>query len=167
MKRLLILLFCFIPFWIHAQTDILVLQKRGMHLLSFTVNDVVKLKTSVTGSEWLEGPIEDMRHDSVYLEGQVFSYKDITAIQRTRTKSGLMLFGSAAWVIAGGIIVLGAVNGGLVRHDPAREWYTTSGLVTAGVMAVAGYFMRNSYVRTYHLGGRFKLVYLVLNPRRK
>lgn len=167
MKRLLILFFCFIPFLIHAQTDILVLQKRGMHLLSFTVNDVVKLKTSVTGHEWLEGPIEDLRRDSVYLEGQVFSYKDITAIQRTRTKSGLMLFGSAAWVIAGGIIVLGAVNGGLVRHDAAKDWYTTSGLVTAGVMAVAGYIMRSSYVKTYHLGGRFKLVYLVLNPKRK
>src|ERR1700761_8405694 len=82
MLKSLILAFCLISFGCYAQNDVLVLQKRGMHLASYTVGDQLTFKTVY--DQWFTGTIDALRHDSVYIMGQVFNYKEIAAIHNDK-----------------------------------------------------------------------------------
>ena len=137
MQRIFILIFCLIPFLSRAQHDVLALEKNGMHVRSYTIGDPMTFET-VYG-QWFTGTIDDLHHDTVYINGQAFSYKEIAAISREKTgwnnrSTGVLL--TAAGV---GFFAIGAANGGL-RGDKAKEWYTTSGLIIGGALVSADAF---------------------------
>ena len=113
MKPVVILLFCFIPFLTRAQTDILVLKKRGAHVRTYTVGDALYMETIY--HQWFNGTITEMRHDSVYLDGMPFHYQEIRTIRRTHYNFGNTVLPYGMIAAAAGILVLNAVNG--VRCD--------------------------------------------------
>lgn len=158
MQRIIILLFCVIPFVSRAQHDVLVLEKNNMHVRSYTVGDPMTFET-VYG-QWFTGNIDDLHHDTVYINGQAFSYKEIAAL--SKEKSSLITgkgAGLAAIVVGTGVFVLGAVNGG-IRGDRTKDWYTTSGIVLGGALIATGAVLIATAKRYYKLGGRFKLQYM-------
>jgi hypothetical protein len=163
MLRGIILFICLIPLLGHAQKDVLILQKRGMHVHAYTVGDQLTFKT-VYG-QWLSGTIEDLYHDSIYIVGQAFDIKEIAAIRKLAAKNNSNSLGTMAMVAGGGFMVIGAVNG-MLRKDAAKDWYTTSGLVIGGALLAGGYLLSRSGNRNYNLGGRFKLQYLQITKDR-
>jgi hypothetical protein len=157
--KALILFFCLIPFMTKAQTDILVLKKRGAHLRTYTVGDEITMETVY--DQWLTGTISQLQHDSIYLNGTAFHYKEIKAIRRTHYNFGNTVLPYGMMAAAGGILVLNAVNGAY-RHDKAKDWYTHSSIVTGISLLVGGFLLTRTTRSTYHLGHRFKLDYLEL-----
>ena len=146
------------PFVSRAQHDILVLEKNGMHVRSYTIGDPMTFET-VYG-QWFTGTIDDLRHDTVYINGQAFSYKEIGAL--SKEKSSLVSgkgAGLSAIVVGTGVFVLGAVNGG-IRGDRTKDWYTTSGIVLGSALIATGVVLIATARRYYKLGGRFKLQYM-------
>jgi hypothetical protein len=158
MQRILILLFCLTPLLSRAQHDVLALEKNGMHVRSYTVGDPMTFET-VYG-QWFTGTIDDLHHDTVYINGQAFSYKEIAALAREKT-TGLTGKGTgiAAIIVGGGVFGLGAFNGAY-RGDPAKSWYTTSGVVLGSALIATGVVLLATAKKYYKLGGRFKLQYL-------
>ena len=163
MNKVVILLFCFIPFITKAQTDILVLKKRGAHVRTYTVGDELNMQTVY--DQWFIGTITQMRNDSVFLNGMPFHYKEIRAIRRTHYNFGNTVLPYGMMAAAGGILVLNAVNGAY-RHDKAKDWYTRSGIITGASLLVGGFLLTRTTRSTYHLGHRFKLDYLQLTFRK-
>lgn len=158
MQRIIILVFCVIPFLSRAQHDFLALEKNGMHVRSYTIGDPMTFET-VYG-QWFTGTIDDLHHDTVYINGQAFSYKEIAAL--SREKNSLVTgkgAGLAAIVVGTGVFVLGAVNGG-IRGDRTRDWYTTSGIVLGSALITTGVVLIATAKKYYKLGGRFKLQYM-------
>jgi len=164
MLRVVILLFCLIPFFGRAQNDVLILQRRGMHVKAYTIGDQLTFKT-VYG-QWFTGNIEDMHHDTIYIVGQAFSYKEIAAIQRINTNINYGSIGTLMMVAGGGFMAIGAING-LLRHDPAGQWYTTSGYIIGGTLVGVGFLLSRVTAKNYNLGGRFKLQYLQISKDRR
>jgi hypothetical protein len=164
MIRFIILAFCCIPLATRAQNDILVLEKHGKHVRSYAIGDMMDVETVY--KQRFQGIITDLRHDSIFLNDRAWHYKEIAVIHDTRGKSGYMLFGTAMLVASGGILVLNAVNGAY-RGDEFKDWYTQSALITAAALAVGGILLRRAYYVHYHLGKKFKLQYLQLNPNKK
>lgn len=163
MLRGIILFFCLIPFFGHAQKDVLVLQKRGMHVHAYAVGDQLTFRT-VYG-QWLSGTIEDLYHDSIYIIGQAFDIKEIAAISRAPGKNNNNTLGPMMMVAGGGFMVIGAVNG-MLRKDAPKDWYTTSGLIIGGTLLAGGYLLSRTGNKVYHLGGKFKLQYLQITKDR-
>ena len=159
MNKVLILLFCFIPFLTKAQTDILVLKKRGAHVRTYTVGDELNMET--TYHQWFNGIITQMQHDSIYLNGMPFHYKEIRTIRRTHYNFSNTVLPYGMMAAAGGILVLNAVNGAY-RHDKAKDWYTKSSVITGASLLVGGFLLTRTRRSTYHLGNRFRLDYLEL-----
>ena len=168
MRKIVILIICIIPFLSYAQNDVLVLTKRGFHVRSFTVGDPITFET-VYG-QWFTGTIDNLRRDTVYINGQAFSYKEIDAIQRDRQGlnrwtghdnrgTGILLAAAGA-----GLFAIGAINGGL-RGDNANQWYTTSGIIIGGALIATGVYLIASVKKYYRLGGRYKLQYLQIGRR--
>lgn len=158
MQRILIIFFCVIPFISRAQHDVLELEKNGMHVRSYTIGDPMTFET-VYG-QWFTGTIDDLRHDTIYINGQAFSYKEIAAL--SKEKSSLVTgkaAGLSAIVVGTGVFVLGAVNGG-IRGDRTKDWYTTSGIVLGSALIATGVVLIATAKRYYKLGGRFKLQYM-------
>ena len=159
MRKLIILFFCIIPFLAQAQRDILVLQKRGMHVRAYTVGDELTFRTVY--DQWFTGVIDDMRRDTIYISGQSFSYKEIDAIQRARKGSSL---GKTMLLAGGGFVAISAVNG-LLRKDAAKDWFTNSGYIIGGGLLAGGLVLTAMKSKYYHLGGKYKLLYLQIGKR--
>jgi hypothetical protein len=159
MNRVIILFFCLIPFVTSAQTDLLVLKKKGALIHTYTVGDELNMET-VYG-QWFNGMITAMRHDTVFVNGLGFSYKEIQTIRRTHLNFGNTVLPAGMFVAAGGILVLNAVNGAY-RHDEASTWYTKSSIITGIVLVVGGFILTRTRKSTYHLGKKFTLDYLEL-----
>lgn len=164
MRKAIIFIFSLIPFITKAQTDILVLEKRGMQVHTYTTGDELDMETIY--NQRFQGTITELRHDSIYINGQAFHYKEIAVVHRIRANSGLLLLGTGMMVAGGGLFILGAVNG-MVRGDQSKDWYTSGGLITGAVLIGAGYLARRHYFMAYHLGRRYKLQYLELAPNKK
>jgi len=107
------------------------------------------------------GKITEMRHDSIFLDGQPWHYKEIANIRRVRMRSGFLMIGTGMMYAGGGFLVLSAVDG-LYRGDQFKDWYTSAGLITAGVLVVGGYFLRKAFFIKYRIGRKYTLQYLVL-----
>jgi hypothetical protein len=159
MAKVIIFILFLIPFCSRAQNDVLILQRRGMHVKAYTVGDQLTFKT-VYG-QWFDGIIGDLYHDTVYIVGQAFNYKEIAAIRRTKSNIDYSAIGKFMMVAGGGFMAIGAVNG-LLRHDPANQWYTTSGYIIGGTLVGVGLILSQAGGKNYNLGGRFKLTYLQL-----
>lgn len=162
--RIIILLFCCIPFITEAQTDVLVLKKRGAHVRTYTVGDEIMMETVYR--QWFTGIIMDLRHDSIYINGQAFHYKEVRAIRRTHYNFGNTVLPYGMMAAGAGIFILNAVNGAY-RHDKAKDWYTRSSVITGASLLIGGFILsRFTRSTTYRLGHRFKLDYLELNFRK-
>jgi hypothetical protein len=159
MNRVIILLFCLISFAAYAQTDLLVLKKKGALIHTYTVGDALNMETIY--GQWFDGIITGMKHDTVYVNGMGFHYQEIRTIRRTHLNFGNTILPAGMFVAAGGILILNAVNGAL-RHDDASTWYTHSAVITGIALAVGGFILTRTRRSTYHLGHKFKLDYLEL-----
>ncbi|WP_188934668.1 hypothetical protein [Puia dinghuensis] len=157
MRKIVILFLCIIPFLGHAQNDVLVLTRRGFHVRSYTVGDHITFET-VYG-QWFDGNIDDLHRDTVYMNGQAFSYKEIGAIKRERTKWNNKVNGVLLTTAGVGLFAIGAINGG-IRGDAAKQWYTTSGYIVGGALIAGGVALIVTSKKYYPLGGRYKLQYL-------
>ncbi|WP_431212765.1 hypothetical protein ACQ86N_45060 [Puia sp. P3] len=114
----IILVLYLIPVATHAQHDVLVLQKRGMHVRSYTIGDPMTFRTIY--DQWFTGVIDDLRRDTVYINGQAFDYKEIAAVKRDKPGGG---WAPALIGVGVGYLAIGAFNGAY-RHDAAKDWYT-------------------------------------------
>ncbi|HXB95185.1 MAG TPA: hypothetical protein VNU70_08505 [Puia sp.] len=162
MRKVLILAFYIIPFFCHAQHDILVLEKRGMHVRTYTIGDPMTFKT-VYG-QWFNGTIDDLRRDTIYIAGQAFSYKEIAALSRIKSKWDNRTTGVILMTAGIGLFAIGAINGGL-RGDEAKDWYTTSGIIVGGAFIAAGAIFLATAKKYYTLGGKFQLQYMQIGRR--
>ncbi len=158
----LILLFYIIPFFCQAQHDILVLEKRGMHERTYTIGDQLTFRT-VYG-QWFDGTIDDLHRDTVFIAGQAFSYREIAAISRIKTKWDNRTTGTILTTAGVGLFAIGAINGAL-RGDEAKDWYTTSGIIVGGALITAGVLFLATSKKYYTLGGKYKLQYLQIGRR--
>lgn len=163
MKRFIILLFFILPFVVSAQTDILVLKRKGANVATYTIGSELTMQTVY--NQWFHGYISDMRHDSIVINGIAFHYKEIAAVRRDRYNFGNTIAATGMMIAGGGIFLLGAVNG-LYRKDNSKDWYTTSGLITGAALGVGGFLLTKTRHKTYHMGRRFSMEYLVLNPNK-
>jgi hypothetical protein len=159
MRYIFVLLLCTISFLSQAQNDVLVLTKKGMHVRAYTVGDAISFET-VYG-QWFTGNISDLRRDTVYMNGQAFSYKEIGAISREKSSKTLGVLVTTAGV---GVFALGAINGGL-RGDKASEWFTTTGYIVGGVLIATGIYLLATTKKYYTLGRKYKLQYLQIGRR--
>jgi hypothetical protein len=162
MRKIILLLLLVIPFPGHAQNDVLVLTKRGFHVRAFTVGDPISFET-VYG-QWFTGTIDDLRRDTVYINGQAFSYKEISAIKRERTGLNNRGTGVLLTTAGAGLFAIGAINGG-IRGDAAKQWYTTSGYIVGGALIASGVILIVTAKKYYPLGGKYKLQYLPIGRR--
>lgn len=164
MHKLFILLICFIPFIGRAQNDVLVLQRRGMHVRAWTIGDPLVFKTIY--GQWFNGTIEDLRNDTVYIAGQAFNYNEIAVIRRLNTAIDWGQAGGLMMIVGGGFTAISVINGWL-RQDHPNEFFTTSGYVIGGVLLVGGFLLAEFSAKYYKLGGRFKLTYLQLTKDKR
>ena len=158
----LILLFYLIPLFCRAQRDVLVLEKRGMHVRTYTIGDQMTFRTVY--DQWFSGTIDDLHKDTVFIAGQAFNYKEIAAVSRIRTKWDNRNTGMILTVAGVGLFAIGAINGAL-RGDEAKDWYTTSGVIVGGALITAGLVFLATSKKYYNLGGKFKLQYLQIGRR--
>lgn len=161
LKAIIFVFFC-IPFFTQAQTDVLVLKKRGMEVRTYTIGSELTMMTIY--NQWFGGSITDMRHDSIFINGLPFHYKEIAGIRTTHLNFGNTLLPSFMMVVGGGTFVLGAVNG-LYRGDKSKDWFTTSGLISGGAFLVGGYLLTKTRVKNYRIGKKFTLDYLVIGRK--
>jgi hypothetical protein len=160
----IILLVFLLPVFVRAQTDLLILKNKGMHVFTYTTGAGLIMETIY--NQWIEGTITDMRHDSLYINGAAFHYREISAIRIMHNNFSNSVLSAGMMVAGGGIFVLGAVNG-LYRGDKSKDWYTSSGLITGSALVVVGYLLTKTRSRTYRLGKKYRLEYLVLNSNKK
>ena len=147
-----------------AQTDLLILKKRGMNVSTYTIGSELTMKTVY--DQWFQGTITNMRNDSVFINGLPFHYKEIAGIRTTHVNFGNTLVPSFMMVAGAGTFVLGAING-LYRHDQSKDWYTTSGLISGAALLVGGYLLTQTRVKNYRIGKKFTLDYLTLVADKK
>ena len=162
MRKVIILIFCVIPFLSRAQHDVLALEKNGMHVRSYTIDDPFTFET-VYG-QWFSGTIEDLHHDTIYISGQAFSYKEIAAISRERTKLSNRGTGILLMTAGAGLFAISAVNG-VYRSDKAKDWYKPTGVIIGGALITGGLLLVATAKKYYTLGGKFKLQYMQIGRR--
>lgn len=164
MNKAIIIFFFLFPFIAEAQTDLLILRSKGGEVRTYTTGTDITLKTIY--DQWFDGAITDMRHDSVFVNGLPFHFKEISAIRIAHTNFSNTILSAGMMVAGGGIFVLGAVNG-LYRGDKSKDWYTASGLVTGAALLTVGYLLTKTRKSVYHIGGKYQLDYLVLGAEKK
>ncbi|MDP4148142.1 MAG: hypothetical protein Q8927_00645 [Bacteroidota bacterium] len=148
----------------NAQSDLLILQKKGKEIRTYTIGMPINMRSVY--DQWFEGQITDMRHDSVFVNGIGFHYKEIAAIRIGHGNFSNSVLSAGMMVSGAGIFILGAVNG-LYRGDKSKDWYTTSGLITGAALLVVGYLLTRTRASVYTIGSRNTLNYLVLGADKK
>ncbi|MBS1917862.1 MAG: hypothetical protein JST87_16445 [Bacteroidetes bacterium] len=161
MKKWLLLLFLFTVLKSFSQNDVLMLEKKGDRLMTYGAGSLISLKTIY--NQWFTGEIEDLRHDTIYINGQAFNYKEVSAVKIEGRKLNYSNDGFILMEAGVGVLLLGAVNG-LYRGDQAKDWYKTSSFIVSGALLLVGYLLIRSRSKTYNLGKKFKLEYLTINP---
>jgi hypothetical protein len=164
MYRSIIALVLLWPAVSNAQNDLLILQKRGKEIRTYTVGVPINMRSVY--DQWFDGQITDMRHDSVFVNGIGFHYKEIAAIRIVHSNFSNSVLAAGMMVSGAGIFILGAVNG-LYRGDKSKDWYTTSGLITGAGLLVGGFLLTRTRASVYTIGNRIKLTYLVLGSDKK
>jgi hypothetical protein len=159
MRSIVILLICLIPFLSHAQHDVLVLQKRGMHVRAYTIGDPFTFKTVY--DQWFTGVIDDLRRDTIYINGQAFSYKEIAAIKRDKAGRG---WAPALIAVGVGYLAIGAFNGAY-RKDAAKDWYTKTDIIVSSALVATGAALLATKTKYYQMGGKYRLLYLQIGKR--
>jgi hypothetical protein len=164
MKKLFPFLSILLALHVHAQSDVIVLEKKGVNVKTYATGMDINMQTIY--NQWFTGSIEAIRHDSLFVNGIAFHYKEIAAIRMERKKLDYETDGSLLIIAGGGVLLLGAVNG-LYRHDQAKTWYTTGSFITAAALLATGFFIKGSRIKKYQLGRKFTLQYLALGADKK
>jgi len=155
----IILLLYLIPVASQAQHDVLVLQKRGMHVRAYTIGDPFTFKTVY--DQWFTGVIDDLRRDTIYINGQAFSYKEIAAIKRDKPGRG---WAPALIGVGVGYLAIGAFNGAY-RKDAAKDWYTKTDIIVSSALVATGVILLATKTKYYQMGGKYRLLYLQIGKR--
>jgi hypothetical protein len=116
--------------------------------------------------QWFDGTITGIRHDSLFLNGTPFHFKEIKMIRKVRKGLNYKTDGVILMIAGGGVLFLGAFNG-IYRGDPASEWYTTASFITAGALLATGFVLTRLEYKKYPLGRKYTLEYYQLNPNKK
>ena len=165
MKKPIVFILFLIPLFTAAQTDILILKKRGAHVRTYTPGSEITFRTVY--DQWFTGKITSMRHDTIWMNHDIsFDYKEIKEIRILTLNFGNTLLPAAMMVAGGGNFVVGAVNG-MIRKDAVKDWYTKSGVIIGSGLLVGGFLLTKTRKKTYHLGGKYKLDYLQITFDKK
>jgi len=159
MKKSITLFICLFPLVILAQTDVLILQKNGRNIQSYTPGMPIMIKTVY--DQWLGGTITDMRNDSIFLNNNPFHVHEIAAIRKNFSKLHLQTGGTILIIAGVGVLALNVING-LYTNEPASQWIKASGWITAGAFIIAGIIMKQARYTTYNMGKKYTLHYLNL-----
>jgi hypothetical protein len=126
MKKILLLFSFFTAFHCYSQNDVIMLEKKGERVKTYGAGVDIEFETIY--QQWFQGTIDLVRHDSIFINGSVFHYKEIAAIRLYRKHLNYQTDGALLMTAGAGVLLLGAVNG-LVRHDPVSAWYTTTSYI--------------------------------------
>jgi hypothetical protein len=162
MKKLLLASSFFIALQCCAQNDVMMLEKNGERVKTFGPGVSIQFETIY--QQWFQGTIDFLRNDTVYINGTAFNYKEIATIKINRKHLNYEADGAILVTAGAGVLLIGAING-LIRHDPASAWYTTTSYITSGALLLLGYLLLHSINKTYHLGKKFTLQYLALSAK--
>jgi hypothetical protein len=159
MVKIILLIVLLGPLLAKAQNGILILKKKSKFIHVFQTGEELDMETVY--QQRFKGTITAIRHDSVFLDGQPWHFREIAAIHQVRLWSGLLLLGSALLITGGGILAL-ETTFGLTQGESIAQWYSTSGLLAAGSLLVSGFFIRRAYSPNYRIGRKFRLEVLEL-----
>ncbi len=146
-----------------AQRDVLVLEKNGSNIKTYSEGIDITVETIY--HQWFDGIITAVRHDSVFINGFPFHYKEIAAVKRDRKKLNYEADGVLLMAAGAGVVILGAVNG-WYRGDNVGKWYTSTSFTTAGALIIGGYFLSKARYKYYNLGTKYTLNYISLDPNK-
>ena len=79
MQKLLLLFFVLLALNVKAQTDLLLLKKRGITQKTFVKGSYIHFKFLI--EQWIEGSIKEMRNDSLLVN--MFSIRRVPAVSYT------------------------------------------------------------------------------------
>jgi hypothetical protein len=153
-----------IPVFAIAQSDFVVVTKGGKHVQTYASGSKVYISTIY--DQQFQGTITEIWHDSIFIDGMPFHYREIASFKRAKLFSGFLMMGTGLMIAGGGFIVLSAINGAL-RGDQFKLWHTTAGLITVGAFEVAGYIIRKAFYVTYNIGKKYQLQYFALGKNKK
>lgn len=181
MRTLFILFFAFfLVAKCDAQSDFLILKKKGKAVQSFYPGTQMKFYTS---NNYHEGSVTSIERDSVFLiyydVRQVMTtlgvyildtvatypfsvdYRNITSFKKERknfdwSSSGAVLMGGGVLLATAGLI-------SWIFTKPNTEYYVTPQfIIGAALLAVAGYFIMKGAGKDMELGKKYKLLYIKL-----
>jgi hypothetical protein len=163
-KRLLIFCLLFSSFIVsHAQTDVLIVEKRGRNMAQYFAGSEIIFKT--IHGQWFYGMVTAIRNDSVFVGNQLsFHYKEIGAVKHGRKKLQYRRNGSILVAAATLNVVIGLVNGVYFGKNRSNKYLYTN-LAITGALGGTGLFLLKSEFKTYTIGRRYKLTYM--NMQRK
>jgi len=159
MKKIIILFIYLVPLISFAQTDVLILQKNGRNIESYTPGMYIMIHTVY--DQWLAGTITDMRNDSVFINNNPFHVHEIDGIRKNFSKLHLQTGGTILIIAGVGVLALNVING-LYTNEPAGQWIKASGWITAGAFILAGILMKSARYTTFTIGKKYTLHYLNL-----
>jgi hypothetical protein len=160
------ILFCLflLPLTVSAQTDLLILEKNGSQIRTYTTGTDIEMQTIY--NQWFQGTITEMRNDTVSVNGLPFSYKEIATVRIRHANFSNTVLSTGMMAASVGGFILGGVNG-LNRSDPPKDWYTGTWVVTGAALLVGGYALTRTRSSTYTIGKKYQLQYLVLGAGKK
>lgn len=157
MKKFIIAILWLIPLAGMAQTDVLILQKKGRNIKTYDIGQTIVFKTVY--DQWLGGTITMMRNDSIFLNNIPFHVHEIAAIRNEGTKWNYVNDGTLLIIAGVGVLVLNVVNG-IYFNEKAGTWVATSGWITAGAFIIGGLLLRRARYSDYYIGKKYTLHYL-------
>ncbi|HEY4155624.1 MAG TPA: hypothetical protein VGM24_09350 [Puia sp.] len=160
MQKIFAVLLFLLPLAGFSQTDVLILQKNGRNIKTYAPGERIIFETIY--DQWFDGMLTELRNDSVFVNHIPFHYNEIRAMRTERGKLNYSQDGTLLIIAGVGVIVLNTVNG-LYRKDKAKDWFSTTGWITAGVLIAGGILLRKSRIKTYPLGKKYGLHYLDLH----
>lgn len=164
MNKTILLCLYLLPLLARAQTDLLILEKNGSQVRTYTTGTDIEMQTVY--NQWFSGTITEMHSDTVSVNGLPFSYQEIAAVRIRHANFSNTVLSTGMMAAAVGGFILGGVNG-LNRSDPPKDWYTGSWVVTGAALLVGGYALTKTRSSTYTIGKKYKLQYLVLGAGKK
>ncbi len=159
MQKIIAVLFFLLPLAGLCQSDVLILQKNGRNIKTFELGMAISFQTVY--DQWFDGTLTALRHDSVFINGIPFHYKEIRALRKVRSKLNYKQDGTILIAAGAGLLALSVING-LYSNVNSNEWFSTVSIVVSGALIVGGILLRGAGTKTYLLGKKYGLHYLDL-----
>jgi hypothetical protein len=160
MKKIIAVLFFLVPLIACCQTDVLILQKNGKNIKTYAPGQPIIFETIY--QQWFSGTLTALRNDSVFINNIPFHYHEIRTMRVERTKLNYAEDGTLLIIAGAGVLALNTING-IYRKDDAKNWFSTTGWITAGALILGGILLKKSRTKTYPLGKKYGLHYLDLH----